>query len=182
MTSEEAYLIEKCKKGSYRYQKQLYELYSGMVWSVCLRYLKNENDAQDAFQNAFIAVYKNIADFRGTGDFGAWVRKITVNAALMVYRSNKKSKLYVELDDQGVTSMQEDKILAELSAEDLMNAIKGLPDGYRVVFNLFGIEGYSHAEIAEKLNISESTSRSQFSRARKLLMDFVNKEAAKING
>lgn len=182
MSSEEEYIIEKCKKGSYRYQKQLYDLYSGMVWSVCLRYLTNHEDAQDAFQNAFITVFKKINDFQGKGEFGGWVRKIAVNASLMVYRSQRKSVLYVELDDAGITSAKDDEILEKLSAEDLMNAIMQLPDGYRMVFNMYGVEGYSHAEIAEKLNISESTSRSQFSRARRLLMDFVNKEMTKVNG
>ncbi len=182
MSSEEEYILAKCKKGSYRYQKKLYELHSSMVWSICLRYLRNHEDAQDAFQNTFVAVFKNIHDFEGKGEFGGWVRKIAVNASLMIYRSRKKSSLYVELDDAGITPAQDDEILDQLSAEDLMNAIRQLPDGYRMVFNMYGIEGYSHAEIAEKLAISESTSRSQFSRARKLLMDFVSKEMTQVNG
>ena len=182
MSKDEEYLIAMSKDGSYRSQKKLYEMHSGMVWSICLRYLGNHEDAQDAFQNAFITVFKKIADYQGKGEFGAWVRKIAVNAALMFYRSNRKSRLYVELDDVGVLSSNEDGILDQLSAEDLMKAIKELPDGYRVVFNMYAVEGYSHAEIAEVLNISESTSRSQFSRARKLLMQFVNIESAKVNG
>lgn len=181
MNSEEKLLITKCKEGSLRHQRLMYELHSPMAWGVCLRYTQSKEDAQDILQNTFVTVFTKLDAFKFKGELGAWIRKIAVNTALMHYRSNKKHQMHATLDDVGFNLESEDDILQQLSAADLVKIIRKLPEGYRVVFNLFGIEGYSHKEISEKLNITESTSRSQYARARKLLMKKLETEELKLN-
>jgi len=181
LDSEEQVLIRKCKEGSLRYQRLMYEIHSPMVWGVCLRYTQNKEDAQDILQNTFVTVFTKLDAFEFKGALGAWIRKIAVNTALMHYRTNKKHQMHITLDDVGFNLESEDDVLQQLSAADLVKIIRKLPEGYRIVFNLYGIEGYSHKEIAEKLNITESTSRSQYARARKMLMHKLETEQLKLN-
>lgn len=181
LNSEEQILIEKCLEGSLRNQRKLYDLHAPMVWGVCLRYAGNTEDAEDILQNTFVTIFTKLDKFKNEGAFGGWVRKIAVNTALMHYRSNKKHQMYATLDEVGFLLESDDDVLKELSAQDLLNQVKKLPEGYRVVFNLYGVEGYSHKEIAKELGITESTSRSQYSRARKYIIEYLEIENKNLN-
>ncbi|MCP2045748.1 sigma-70 family RNA polymerase sigma factor [Pontibacter sp. HSC-36F09] len=165
MTEQE--LIAGCQKAESKAQKCLYERIASPMYGVCLRYLKNQMDAEDALLNGFMKVYQNIDKFEGKGSFEGWVRRIMVNEALGFLR--KKESLYLSIEDDHVQvagGMGADQDLAE---SELLELLRTLPAGYRAVFNLYAIEGYSHKEIADMLNITEGTSKSQLSKARAML-------------
>ena len=174
MTEEN--LIKKCASGNSLAQKTFYEKFAGKMMGVCLRYAQNYEEAQDVLQDAFIKIFGKLPEYEKKGSLEGWVRRIVVNTALDSYRKNKKFQQNVAVDS--VDYMLENKtyIIEELNANDLLVVIKTLPDGYRMVFNLFAIEGYSHKEIAERLGVTESTSKSQFSRAKKMLRDVLMKK------
>ena len=168
--SDEKQLIAGCKAGKPRAQKELFELYASAMMSVCVRYVTDRETAQDVLQDGFIKLYTKIDTYSGSGSFGGWVRRIFVTTSLEYLRQNdalKQSASIEEYSDSIITN--DETVLDKLSADDLMDCIANLPDGYRTVFNLYAIEGYSHTEIAEMLEINESTSRSQLMRARKML-------------
>lgn len=167
MTDEE--LIKKCTCGDLLAQKAFYEKFAGKMFGVCLRYMNGDDEAQDVLQDGFVKVFDNLSKYEKKGSLEGWVRRIIVNTALDQIRKNKKFVDNVAADS--VSYLLEDNvyIVEDLQADDLLKIINKLPVGYRVVFNLFAIEGYSHKEIAEKLDITESTSKSQYSRARKIL-------------
>lgn len=144
------------------------------MMAVCLRYVANRNDAEDVLIEGFMRVFERIDQFRNEGSFEGWVRRVMVTEALMFLRKNKAWRQEVPLDDMGLEPDYE-WANDRLDAEALVRLVAQLPDGYRTVFNLFAIEGYSHAEIAELTGISEGTSKSQLSRARALLQDKVRR-------
>lgn len=176
-------LVKGCKKGKRQAQKQVYEKFAPKMLVVCMRYMQNQFEAEDALTNAFVKVFEKVSQFKEKGSFEGWIRRIVVNECLNLLR--KKRLLYAELNVENVSeTMQYNPLDAEYSREDLMCFINQLPTGYKTVFNLYAIEGYSHKEIAEKLNISENTSKSQLSRARNLLQKYLienEKELNKIN-
>ena len=172
----ETQLVEACLNGSYRAQKELYDRYSPLMMGICMRYAQSEEEAEDILQEGFIKVYKHLHTFEGRGAIGAWIRKIMVNTALQNYRENKNARLHVEYDKVDFFLEADDNVLAELSAEDLMNKIQRLPSGYRTIFNLYAVEGYNHIEISKDLGISVGTSKSQYSRARALLRKMIEEE------
>ncbi len=176
----EQHIIEGCILGDRKFQSILYNLLSPKMFAVCLRYAADYNSAQDLLQEGFIKVFKNIEKFRGEGSFEGWVRRIFVNTAIEHYR--KQVNLYA-LHDSDVKSYEyyEQNALESLKHEDILKLIQQLSYGYRTVFNLYVIEGYSHKEIGEKLGISEGTSKSQLARARYLLQKMIteNNEIAK---
>ncbi|CCG99095.1 RNA polymerase, sigma-24 subunit, ECF subfamily [Fibrella aestuarina BUZ 2] len=157
-----------------RAQKIAYEKYAGRMMAVCLRYVANRDDAEDVLIEGFMRVFDRIDQFRNEGSFEGWVRRVMVTESLMYLRKNKAWRQEVPLDDLGG---EPDYELADanLDAEALIRLVSQLPDGYRTVFNLYAIEGYSHAEIAELTGISEGTSKSQLSRARALLQDKIRR-------
>jgi RNA polymerase sigma factor (sigma-70 family) len=163
----ESELIAGCQKGDSKAQKALYERFSSQMYGVCMRYLKNAMDAEEALLNGFMKIYQNIDRFEGKGSFEGWVRRIMVNEALAFLR--KKEPMYMAIDDSHV--QVSDKISADqdIVEGELMSLLHNLPAGYRAVFNLYAIEGYSHKEIADMLNITEGTSKSQLSKARTML-------------
>ena len=165
MTEEN--LIKKCASGNALAQKTFYEKFAGKMMGVCLRYAQDYEEAQDVMQDAFIKVFNNLPDYKKKGSLEGWVRRIVVNTALDSYRKNKKHIGNVDVDS--VNYMLDDNayIIENLNANDLLAIIDKLPAGYKIVFNLFAIEGYSHKEIAEMLDIDETTSKSQYSRAKK---------------
>ncbi|MDX1348741.1 MAG: RNA polymerase sigma factor [Putridiphycobacter sp.] len=167
MTDEE--LIKKCTCGDLLAQKAFYEKFAGKMFGVCLRYMNGDDEAQDVLQDGFIKVFDNLEKYQKKGSLEGWVRRIIVNTALDQIRKNKKYLDNVDADSVSYLLEDEVYIVEELEADDLLKIINRLPVGYRVVFNLFAIEGYSHKEIAAKLDITESTSKSQYSRARKIL-------------
>ena len=168
-TSEEE-LIRKCRNNDAKAQQQVYDLYSSKMYSLCLRYLHDEADAQDVLVVTFVKAFDKISQYKGEGSFEGWLRRITVNEALGYIRKNKS--MYLEVDISAAEYHPDYQALStKLEAEDLLNLIQQLPVGYRTVFNLYAIEGYSHKEIASQLGINENTSKSQLSRARSLLQN-----------
>ena len=164
-------IIRQCLNNERQAQFKLYEKYSPALFGVCLRYAKNSTDAEDILQEGFIKVFRYLKDFSGRGSFEGWLRKIMVNSALNFYkRKNLISKGADSETVQYYVATENDvNAVAKMNHEELLNIIKNLPDGYRTVFNLNVIEGYSHKEIGSLMQISVNTSKSQLSRARKSL-------------
>lgn len=167
---DEQQLIDECVQRKSKAQRTLYEAYAPLMMSVCLRYVRNLDLAKDVLQEGFIKVFTKIDSYAGSGQFGGWMRRIFVTTSLEYLRSNKRFDLHDDIDDcEADVADFDNRILESISADYLLEHISNLPDGYRTIFNLFAIEGYSHKEIATMLGIEESTSRSQYTRARKLL-------------
>lgn len=168
MTEHE--LIKGCIQQNAGCQRQLFEMYAGKMLSVCIRYAIDSAEAEDMLQEAFIRVFKYIHQFKFEGSFEGWMRRIVVNSALKALQKKKIS--FQEIKEHADTSPRmEPYVYSNLGQEDLLKLINALPEGYRLVFNLNVIEGYSHDEIAELLNIQASTSRSQLVKARKMLQN-----------
>ena len=163
---------EGCLLGNPAMQKMLYEKYAPKMYGICLRYAANSEDAKDILQDGFIKAFNNLGKFMGTGSFEGWMRRIFVNTAIEHYR--RKNDLYAinEHQEENIPD-KEVSALDELEAADIIKLISELPNGYRTVFNLFAIEGYSHKEIAAMMHISEGTSKSQFARAKAWLQEKV---------
>ena len=166
-------LIEACKNNDVRAQKLLYETFPRKMMSVCLRYADNREMAEDFLQDGFIKVFSSIRSYSYEGSFEGWMRRIFVNTALEALRKNDLLRNGVELDALEPQQEADYSAVEKISADELMELIAQLPPGFRTVFNMFAIEGYSHREIAETLNINESTSRSQYTRAKRLLQKWI---------
>ncbi len=166
-------LIKGCIEGDRRMQKELYDRFSPKMYAVCLRYMGNADDAQDILQEGFIKIYKNLERFRGDGSFEGWVRRIFVNTAIEQIR---KKKMDVSLTEKEET-IEYKSITAvdNINEKDLLKIVSGLSPGYRSVFNMYVVEGFSHKEIGELLGISEGTSKSQLARARMILQDRIKR-------
>jgi len=162
-------LIERCLENDSRAQELLYKRFSRRMYGVCLRFARNTLEADDILQEGFIKVFSFLKEFRHDGSLEGWIRRIIVNTAINYYNSKQNEWSETSIDKaESYQSVSED-ILEKISTADLLNLIHELPEGYRLVFNLYIIEGYNHKEIAEMLNISENTSKSQLSRARMAL-------------
>ena len=160
---DEQLLIDGCMRGESWARKELYEQYAPAMMSVCMRYVGDRETARDLLQDGFVKIFTKIRSYSGSGAFGGWIR-----------RSSENTRLSVGLD--GYDDSLEDinySVLDRLSADDLLACVAQLPPGYRTVFNLYAIEGYTHSEIAEMLHVQEATSRSQFIRARNALQKSV---------
>jgi RNA polymerase sigma factor (sigma-70 family) len=166
-------IIEGCLKGDRICQKELFERFSPKILAVCMRYTDNHDEAYDILQDTFIKVFERIESYKNEGSFEGWLRRISVNTALDYIRRNKMSKFTDDVDDVKFKLSSNEGTLDNMLAEDLMKILNSLPVGYRTVFNMYVIDGYSHKEIAEMLNITESTSKSQFSRARAILQKII---------
>lgn len=177
MNMNEEQLVTKCLEKDALAQKQLFDVYSRRMMGVCLRYSKDSEEAQDVLQMGFIKVFEKLDMYNHKGSLEGWIRKIIVNTALDNIRKNKKLMNNVELEkvDFQLHNYNENAV-DELSAQDLLKVIQEMPTGFKTVFNMYVIEGYSHKEIAEELNISVNTSKSQFSRARAYLQKVLIKE------
>jgi RNA polymerase sigma factor (sigma-70 family) len=163
--AKEEELVKGCLKRERSAQQQLFDLYSSKMYGICYRYVKNEMEAEDILVTAFTKIFERIDQFKGEGSFEGWIRRVIVNEALTHLR--KARSMYIETDlEQADREPDYERLSDHLEAEDLMNMIQQLPAGYRVVFNMYAIDGYSHKEIADQLGISENTSKSQLSRAR----------------
>lgn len=174
--TDEKTLIEACRNGESWAQKLVYEQHASTMMSVCIRYVGNYETARDILQDGFIKVFTKIDSYTGAGAFAGWMRRVFVTTALEYLRQNNALKQSKELDDfHNKFEDYQPSIIDKITADDLLNCIANLADGYRTVFNMYAIEGYSHAEIAEMLGISENTSRSQFMRARNILQREVEK-------
>lgn len=168
-TISESDLIAGCIAGDRKMQEELYNRFASKMYAVCLRYANNSDDAQDLLQEGFIKVYKNLHRFRAEGSFEGWIRRVFINSSIEHYRK-KQAKLTTVSDKEENTIEDSDiSALDSLAERDIINLIQDLSPGYRTVFNLYVIEGYSHREIGELLNISEGTSKSQLARAKSIL-------------
>ena len=169
----EKQLIKRCRQHDRVAQQKLYEKYAPVMLSICMRYVKDYHVACDLMHDGFITVYSKIGDFRSEGSFEGWMRRIFVNTALEALRKNDLLRNGVELNALEPQQEADYSAVEKISADELMELIAQLPPGFRTVFNMFAIEGYSHREIAETLNINESTSRSQYTRAKRLLQKWI---------
>ncbi len=177
MKMNEEQLVKKCLAKDAVAQKLLFDHYSRRMMGVCLRYARDNDEAQDVLQMGFIKVFEKLDMFNFKGSLEGWIRRIVVNTALDNIRKNKKFMNDVEMDrvDFQLQNYNENAV-DYLSAKDLLKIIQGMPKGFKTVFNMFAIEGYSHKEIAEELNISVNTSKSQYSRARAHLQKILIEE------
>ncbi|MFC5410580.1 RNA polymerase sigma factor [Larkinella bovis] len=166
--STETQLIAALQRADSRAQKALFERYSSKMLGICVRYVSNRYEAEEILMDGFMRVFDRINQYKNEGSFEGWIRRIMVNESLMYLRRNKQWRAEITLDD---APPEADPVYADqdLVADDLLNLLEQLPTGYKTVFNLYAIEGYSHAEIAELMGITESTSKSQLHRARALL-------------
>jgi len=167
-------IIKGCINGDRKSQKELYKLYYSKMMNVCFRYAKNTDDAQDLLQDGFVKVFSHLKSYDFKGSFEGWVRKIMVNTAIDFYRKNKG--IYFIEDEDGFileTSRVEsaDSIYSNFGVDEIMNSIQQLSPVYKTVFNMYVIDGYSHKDIAEHLNISEGTSKSNLSKAKHNLQE-----------
>jgi RNA polymerase sigma factor (sigma-70 family) len=166
--AKEDELIKGCLRRDRSAQKQLYEIYSSKMYGLCYRYVKDPMEAEDILVISFMKVFEKIEQFKSEGSFEGWIRRIVINEALTCLR--KQRSMYLEAELERVDYDPNYKSLSDhLEAEDLMHLINEMPTGYRIVFNMYAIDGYSHKEIADSLGISENTSKSQLSRARTYL-------------
>lgn len=161
-------LIEGCRKRDRHAQKRLYDTYASRLYALCCRYIKDKMEAEDVWITAFTKILDRIDQYTGEGNFEGWMRRVVVNESLSYLRRNKNMYLETEIEAADFEP-DYDSLEDHLQAEDLRKLIEELPSGYRIVFNMYAIDGYSHKEIAEHLGISENTSKSQLSRARAAL-------------
>ncbi len=172
-------VISRCLLGDRMAQYELYKLYAKAMYNVSCRIVGNEADAEDVLQDAFVSAFKNLSSYNGTATFGAWLKRIVINKSLNLIK--KRQLDMVEVDE--LPELPTDDNYFEFSElnytiEQVKRAVELLPEGYRLVFSLYLLEGYDHGEIAEILNISESTSKSQFNRSKKKLKELLEKEVS----
>ena len=166
MTEQE--IIYGCIRQNKQCQRLLFDQYAGKFMSICLRYANDQMEAEDMMQEGFIAIFKNIEQYKNEGVFGAWMRRVVVNAALNILRKNRIQFVDVDEVHQHYLPIQVYSY-SDLGEDDILKLINNLPKGYKLVFNLHVIEGFSHEEIGKMLDIETSTSRSQLVKARKML-------------
>lgn len=172
MRFSEEELIKGCCKQDAKAQQQLYDTFAPRMYAVALRYTKMEQEAEDILQEAFLKIFKKIEDFRKDSSLAYWIKRIVINTAL----NHQRSKLYlypmVDINDLNQYSSNEAAV-SSLSQQELMSMIRRLPSGCQIIFNLYAIEGFKHHEIAEMLDLSEGTSKSQYARAKSLLKEWI---------
>ena len=169
-------IIDRCRSGDQKAYYEIYKLYSKAMFNICLRILGDQEMAEDVLQEAFVNAFQNLKSYQGKATFGAWLKRIVVNKAISVLRKNR---LEIVLTDAHPDVVEEDgtnEEELELKVERVREAIQRLPNGFRVVFSLYLLEGYDHKEIAEILDISESTSKTQYNRAKKKLREILKEE------
>lgn len=168
----ERQIIEGCKRGDRDCEYLLYKKYGGKLLTVCRRYARDEMQAEDWFQDGFIRIFKCLHQYKFKGSFEGWMRRVVVTTVLKKFQKKSFKNEFAGIEHLPESSVQP-SVFSHLGEEALLALVAKLPDGYRIVFNLFAIEGYSHREIAQELGIEESTSRSQLTKARRLLQQQV---------
>lgn len=163
--------IDACKKGDRTAQKKLYDSLAPKMFAVCMRYMGDRMLAEDILQEGFVTLFSKLDSYSGEGSFEGWARRIFVNTALMSLRRTDALKLSDDLEEARSLSSDVTSQLQNIGYKEVMSLVMALPDGYRTVFNMFVVEGYSHKEIAQAMDISEATSRSQLLRARMILQE-----------
>jgi len=171
-------ILAQCIDNQPKAQKQLFDILSPKMYSVCLRYAQDADEAKDILQEGFIKVFNNLTKFENKGSFEGWIKRIFINTSIEFYRKNQRQNIVDNIDQVAEISVESNTV-SLLKAADLMKLINQLPKGYKTVFNLFVIEGFHHDEISKMLNISENTSKSQLHKARIYLQELVLKENLK---
>ncbi len=161
-------LIYNCQKNDTKAQSELYELFSSKLFSICLKYSRNYAEAEDNLQDSFITIFKKIKQYKNKGSFEGWLKRITINTALQRYR---KQKIFDIVNEDAIEDEEVDIDENDVSLDFLLSCIQELPDRYRLVFNLYVLDGYSHKEISEMLEINLGTSKSNLARARVILKE-----------
>jgi RNA polymerase sigma-70 factor (ECF subfamily) len=170
-------LVRECIKGNTAAQRELYQLFSQTMLGVCYRYTKSIADAEDVLQDGFIKVFKNLRQYKGTGDLGAWIRRIMVNTAINYLKHKALYQYDLSFSDISMHPVSDENPEIILNTKELSDLIRQLPTGFQTIFNMHAVEGYSHVEIGSLLGINEGTSRSQYSRARTLLISWITKNS-----
>ncbi|RXP49330.1 sigma-70 family RNA polymerase sigma factor [Lutibacter sp. HS1-25] len=159
-------LIKKCANNDRKAQEEIYQLFAGKLFSVCLKYSKNKQEAQDNFQDGFVTIFEKIGQFKFNGSFEGWMKRVMINTVLLKYRNKTVLNIVTEeIPDEVIVDIDDE----EISLDFLLNLIQSLPDRYRMVFNLYVLDGYSHKEISKMMQIAEGTSKSNLARARFIL-------------
>jgi RNA polymerase sigma-70 factor (ECF subfamily) len=172
-------LIQKCKHNDTKAQSELYKLYSSKLFAICLKYSRNRAEAEDNLQDAFLTIFKKINQFNHKGSFEGWLKRVALNTTLQRYRRDKGVFDIVDEDHIEDVTIEVDNDIVDI--DFLLNCIQELPDRYRLVFNLYVLDGYSHKEIAQMLEISAGTSKSNLARARMILKDKVEQYKSRLN-
>lgn len=176
----ENHLLELLKNNSESAFVELYNKYSPVLFGICLRYAKERTEAEDILQESFIKIYKNIGSFKNEGSLEGWLKRIVVNMSINYYRKKIKENTVSTDDEIKYEKAVSENVFSELTNKELLNLIQLLPEGYRMVFNMYAIEGFKHNEIAEMLGFTESTSKTQLMKAKKMLQRYVFKLYPKI--
>lgn len=162
-------ILNQCNKNNAKAQARLYNWLAPKLLGLCVRYMQNRDEAEDVMQDAFVKLFSNLSNYKGQGSFEGWAKRIAANTALTAL--NKKNRIYFERNLLLVETIDLDEEDAEqIDLQTILDCLNELPPGYRTIINMYLLDGFSHKEIAEKLNIAESSSRSQFARARQSLM------------
>jgi len=176
LNTDLASLIEACKKGDRRAQKAVYDSLAGKMYTVCLRYMGDREAAEDILQDGFVTLFTKIDSYSGEGSFEGWARKIFANTALMSLRKKDVLKQTEDVSAAWDITNDSPSAIENIGYKDLLKMISELPPGFRTVFNMYVMEGYSHKEIAKELGVSEATSRSQLQRARAMLQNKIKEK------
>lgn len=171
-------LIQKCKKNDTKAQSEIYKLFSSKLFAICLKYSRNHAEAQDILHDAFLVIFKKITQFKSKGSFEGWLKRIVINTALQRYR--KKGVLEI-VNEELIEDVKVEIDNDDVNIDFLLKCIQELPDRYRLVFNLYVLDGYSHKEIAKMLNITTGTTKSNLARARMILRNKIEKYKANLN-
>jgi len=162
-------LIKKCLKNDTRSQEQFYKRFASKMYGVCLRFAKSKMEAEDILQEGFIKVFLNLKNYRHEGSLEGWIRRTMINTAINQYKKNLRAMRELDIQELEIQDGKVEDVVDKMSAEEILGYVQDLPPGYRIVFNLNVIEGYTHKKIGEILNISENTSKSQLFRAKNAL-------------
>jgi RNA polymerase sigma-70 factor (ECF subfamily) len=168
-------LIKECLKGNRQAQQLLYEHFAGTMFGICYRYTKSRDDAEDVLQEGFIKVFTRLHQYKNEGELGGWIRRIMVNTAINYIQKHNRYKKDLQTEQLTLHPVSNDNPEIQLNTKELVELIRELPTGYQTIFNLVAVEGYSHVEVAAILNMNENTIRSQYSRARAMLISMLKK-------
>jgi RNA polymerase sigma factor (sigma-70 family) len=170
-------LIKDCLNGKPAAQRDLYEQYAGTMLGVCYRYTKHISDAEDVLQEGFVKVFRSLYQYKFEGELGAWIRRIMVTTAINYLKKHSRYQADLSFNDMGLHPVSTENPQVNMDAKELADLVRQLPPGYQAIFNLHAVEGYTHVEIGKLLGISEGTSRSQYSRARALLISWLERQS-----
>lgn len=171
--SSDEELLKGCLAKDRKYQEQLYRKYSRKMYAICQSYARDKDMAQDILQDSFVKVFLKINTFVPGNSLEGWIRRVVTNTAIDYFRQSRKLNNFIELEEVHSQEAAEDSINKSINVEEILYFLRKLPEGARVIFNLYAIEGYSHKEIADRLSISEGTSKSQYSRAKSILQGYL---------